>query len=151
MIFLGLGSSVGNSEDIFSSTEKELEENAVVIVRKSKVLKNPPLGNVAKNEFSNAVWQIETSFSPQELLTVLKEIEENNGRTREKKWGDRTLDLDILIFDNLILETEELTIPHPEIPQRIFVLHPLSELVDESFKIPKFGLLKNLLEKLNEN
>ncbi len=151
MIFLGIGSSVGNAENIFANTEKDLEENGIRVIKKSKILKNPPFGNIAKNEFSNAVWLVETSLSPQELFTVLKETEEKNGRTRAEKWADRTLDLDILIFHDLILETEELTIPHTGIPQRIFVLKPLTELVDKNFKIPRFGLLQSLLANLNEN
>jgi len=151
MIFLGLGSSIGNAENIFKSTEKDLEEKGIKVIKKSKILKNPPFGNVAKNEFSNAVWEVETNLSPQELLNILKKIEEKNGRTKTEKWADRTLDLDILIFHDLVLETEELIIPHSGIPQRIFVLKPLAELVDKSFKIPKFGLLQSLLAKLNEN
>ncbi len=145
MIFLGLGSSIGNAKKIFTSTERALETCGICVIKKSKIFKNPPFGGVAKNEFSNAVWQIETTNSPAELLKILQKIENDHGRTREKKWDDRTLDLDILIFNDEIIDRKGLKIPHPEMAKRIFVLKPLAELVDETFEIPTLGTLKNLI------
>ncbi|MDH3324916.1 MAG: 2-amino-4-hydroxy-6-hydroxymethyldihydropteridine diphosphokinase [Candidatus Peregrinibacteria bacterium] len=148
MIFLSLGSSIGNAEKIFRSTEEFLENSNIKVLKKSQILKNPPLGEVAKNEFSNAVWQIETDVTPEELLKTLKSCETTHGRDLDaERWSDRLLDLDILTFNNEIINTETLKIPHPEIPNRIFVLQPWSEIVDENFKIPKFGTLKSLLTR----
>jgi len=171
MIFLGIGSSIGNAEEIFKSTEVFLKKHGVIILKKSKILKNPPIGGVAKNEFSNAVWQIifEKSilfkFSQNEnpltkiilkklkktkkkyqkvlqkealmLLKILQECEDFHDRKREKKWDDRSLDLDILMYHELDCETEKLTVPHSEIQNRDFVKIPWKEIVDENFEIPK--------------
>ena len=149
MIFIGLGSSVGDAKKIFSSTEHALETCGIRVVKKSKILKNPPVGGVAKNEFSNSVWQIEPVrdgyIRPLQLLEILQKIETTHGRTHETKWDDRTLDLDILIFNDKIINTPHLKIPHPELQKRLFVLKPLAELVDESFEIPTLGALKNLI------
>ncbi len=147
MIFLGLGSSIGDAKKTFKKVEKMLIHARVKILKKSKIFKNPPQGGIAKNEFSNAVWQIETEIVPNRLLDLLQAIELKLGRTHEKKWDDRTIDLDILIWGNKIWRYENLEIPHPEIPNRVFVLKPLSELVDENFEIPTFGTLRTLLKK----
>ncbi len=151
MIFIGIGSSIGEAEEIFAAAEMDLEKENITVLKKSKILKNPPYGGVAENEFSNAVWQIETDKNPEELLSTLQKIENNHGRKRDKKWDDRTLDLDILVFNDMVFDTEKLKIPHPEIPKRDFVLIPWSEIVEENFEIPKFGKLKDLLQKLSKN
>ncbi len=150
MIFLGIGSSIGNAEQIFVAAEKFLHEHEITIVRKSSILKNPPFGGVAQNEFSNAVWEVSIpkGMTPHELLTLLKKAEDSAGRDfLAPRWSDRLLDLDILIFNNDIVENEELSIPHPGIISRNFVLNPLAELVDESFEIPTLGTLKSFLKK----
>ncbi len=146
MIFIGLGSSLGDAEKTFQSAENALELVNVHVLQKSHIFKNPPYGGVAENEFSNAVWQIETNLSPEKLLKVLQEVENEHGRTRDKRWDDRTLDLDILIFDEVVMSTDNLTIPHSGIASRKFVLEPLSELVDENFEIPTLGALRNLFD-----
>ncbi len=160
MIFIALGSSIGNSENIFASTEKHLKQEGITILQKSKIFKNPPLGNIAKNEFSNAVWEIKinqekekrVSLQAETLLSILKNCEIAHGRDiKNKKWSDRPLDLDILMFNDLILKTKSLTIPHKEIPNRIFVLKPWSELVDQDFNIPKQGSLQKLLKGIKSN
>ncbi len=147
MIFIGLGSSIGDAEKIFKSAENALGLKDVNVLRKSHILKNPPYGGVAENEFSNAVWQIETDLDPQALLKTLQTVENEHERKREKRWSDRTLDLDILIYHDEVLKTDTLTIPHPGIPNRRFVLEPLSELVDENFEIPTLGALRNLFDR----
>ncbi len=144
-IFLGLGSSIGNAEETFASAENFLKTHEVTVIQKSKIFKNPPIGGVAQNEFSNAVWEVGFSGTPEELLNILQKCEEKHGRPKEHThWADRTLDLDILLWGNQIVQTKRLSIPHPEIPNRNFVLIPLSELVDETFEIPTFGALKSL-------
>ncbi len=168
MIFIALGSSIGDAPSIFDSAERFLKKNGIKILKKSKILKNPPIGNVAKNEFSNAVWKIDFPFSSWEklnyillpqhrkkklksykLLKILQRCEDIHDRAREKRWDDRTLDLDILMFHDLIISKKALTLPHPEIPNRDFVLLPWKEIVDEAFLIPKFGALKDLITALD--
>ncbi len=112
-------------------------------------MKNPPYGDIAQNEFSNAVWEIAVgNKTSQELLQILQTVETEHQRTRNKKWEDRTLDLDILMYGDEILKTETLTLPHPEISKRVFVLQPWTELVDENFQIPTFGKISLLLKNL---
>lgn len=166
MIFIALGSSIGNAPEIFASAETWLELSGVDVVKKSAILRNPPLGNVAKNEFSNAVWQInfpETTWEKwnwvllprsrrkrlkaYKLLRLLQACEVAHGRQTAKRWADRMLDLDLLMFDDLVLKRPQLTIPHPEIAKRVFVLQPWAELVDDTFEIPTLGLLKDLLNE----
>lgn len=163
MIFLGVGSSIGNAEAIFSSAESWLKNRGINVIKKSKHLKNPAIGGVAKNEFTNAVWQVEflettwekinwcllprsrrLRLKAYKLLNLLKKCEFFNGRLAAARWADRSLDLDILMFHELTLQTPKLTIPHSEIAKRSFVLRPWAELVDENFEIPNLGLLKDL-------
>ena len=169
-IFIGLGSSLGDAETTFRTSEQFLSQKGIQVLKKSKNLLNEPYGGVAKNKFTNAVWQIDFPLTAWEkinfvllpdkykkikksfkLLKILQQCENFCGRVRNKKWEDRTLDLDILMFDDLILEKRKLKIPHPEISKRDFVLKPWLEIVDESFVIPRFGSLKNCLEKLNDH
>lgn len=148
MIFLGIGSSIGNAEELFHDAELFLAAHNITVLRKSGILRNPPFGGIAQNEFSNSVWEISVpkDMSPEVLLPILKQAEESAGRDfSAPRWSDRPLDLDILIWDEKIIHTPHLTIPHPGIAERDFVLKPLAELVDENFKIPTLGTLKNFL------
>lgn len=168
MIFIGLGSSIGDAEKTFNQAQLFLEEHKIKVLKKSKILKNPPFGGIAKNEFSNAVWALsfkETRWEkinwillPQwrrqqlkayKLLTILQRCENQLGRSREKRWDDRTLDLDLLMFHQHTSKRKKLIIPHPGITERSFVLHPWQEIVDEDFQIPRFGLIKDLIKNLD--
>ena len=163
MIFIALGSSIGNAENIFRNTAIWLELHGIEVIKKSKILKNPPLGTAAQNEFSNAVWEIEFRETIWEkinwillpksrrfrlkafkLLKLLQQCERDHGRVKTERWADRPLDLDILMFHELALNTSRLTIPHSEISKRDFVLQPWRAIVDDGFEIPNLGLLKDL-------
>ncbi len=152
MIFLGIGSSIGDAQEVFEKAERLLEKKGIDVVQKSTVFKNPPMTDDAKNDFNNAVWEIvlRKQYSPLDFLLALKGVEREVGRDmRAPRWSDRVLDLDILIFDKKIIKTPNLTIPHPGIAERDFVLIPLAELVDESFEIPTLGTLASLLKHEN--
>lgn len=157
MIFLGIGSSIGKAKEIFASAENYLKKKNIYTIQKSKIYKNPPLGKVAQNYFSNAVWEIQlpSDFAKNEieavkkLLVICKECEAAHGRDfKKEKWADRTLDIDILMLNQLILNNKNLKIPHPEIINRDFVLLPWKELVSDDFKIPVYGYLHNLLKSV---
>lgn len=153
MIFIGLGSSIGDAKKIFASAENAMRGEKINVLKKSKNMTCPPFGGVAKNAFTNAVWEIETDLSPVKLLEVLEKIEAEHGRIDkhlQQRWDDRTLDLDILIYNEQIVNTDKLEIPHPQMIHRDFVLKPLSELVDENFEIPTFGSLK-VITRLQDN
>ncbi len=150
MIFIGLGSSIGAAEKIFKSAEQCLVQREMRIIRKSTLFLNPPYGGIAKNQFTNAVWEVKTALSPANLLQKLQEAEEIHGRERKERWADRTLDLDLLLYHDQVINTSELTLPHPGIPKRNFVLIPLQELVGNHFKIPNMGTVGNLLNALDK-
>jgi 2-amino-4-hydroxy-6-hydroxymethyldihydropteridine diphosphokinase len=97
--------------------------------------------------YLNVVCKIETELSAFELLNFCQEIEDNQHRVREIKWGSRTIDLDILLFGDQVLSTQRLTIPHPEMTNRAFVLLPLFE-IEPRLKLPLLGPLRGLLERI---
>ena len=96
--------------------------------RSSDILESEPYGYTNQDVFLNAVFRFETILEPVELLDRLMEIEQEAGRTREIRWGPRTLDLDILLYDDLVTEDPHLIIPHPDMHNRMFVLEPLCQL-----------------------
>ena len=122
----------------------------VRVVKRSSFYKTFPVGTSRdKPSYVNGVVELETRLSPSELLTELQGIEERLGRVRTDFWGDRTIDLDILLYEDVVMETEELTLPHRRIQWRDFVLSPACEIVPE-VKVPildrTFRQLKTLLD-----
>ena len=97
--------------------------------------------------YLNVVCKIETDLSALDLLSFCQEIEDNQHRVRVVKWGSRTIDLDILLYGDQVLATKRLTIPHPEMINRAFVLLPLFE-IEPGLKLPLLGPLKGLLERI---
>lgn len=110
----------------------------------------PPAGPISQPEYYNAVAKIETQLNPDELLTQLQMIEQAQQRKRLQHWGPRTIDLDILMFDDLQMDNENLTLPHPGLSQREFVLYPLS-YIDDSLVIPGHGMLRELIQRCPQN
>ncbi|MBQ1526480.1 MAG: 2-amino-4-hydroxy-6-hydroxymethyldihydropteridine diphosphokinase, partial [Lachnospiraceae bacterium] len=106
-----------------------MESKPEIIVEKvSEYAESDPYGGVEQDAFLNAAAKLKTFLSPEELLSFLHETEESENRVRTVHWGPRTLDLDILMYDDLILDSEELTIPHADMHNRDFVLAPLAEI-----------------------
>jgi len=133
-VFIGLGSNLGNRR---ANYQKALDHIAALsktrLVKRSSLYESEPIGE-AKNWYVNGVVEIETDFAPDKLLTRLQAIEKAMGRKKTpqtKKWASRKIDLDILLFDNYIVDSRNLKIPHPEIAHRRFVLLPLSELAPQ--------------------
>lgn len=127
--YLGLGSNLGDKEAYLNQAVKELRESGGCRVTKvSSYLVTEPYGGVEQDNFLNACVELRTLLSPEELLDRLHEIEQAAHRERIVRWGPRTLDLDILMYDDEILETPDLIIPHVEMHLREFVLKPLSEI-----------------------
>ena len=113
----------------------------------SSFYQSRPLLDMPGPNYLNVVCKIETELSAYDLLDFCQEIEENQYRVREVKWGSRTIDLDILLYGDQIFATKRLTIPHPEMINRAFVLLPLFEIEPE-LKLPLLGPLKDLLERI---
>jgi 2-amino-4-hydroxy-6-hydroxymethyldihydropteridine diphosphokinase len=132
-VFIGIGSNLGDRKANCREARQRLEQLPNTrVVKESSLYESEPHGN-AKTWFANSVVEIETEFNSAELLKRLKAIEAAMGRkrVRGKRWGSRVIDLDILFFDMETIEKRNLKVPHPEIPNRRFVLIPLSELAPQ--------------------
>ncbi len=148
-VFLGIGGNTGNKqknfEDVYAVIEKELGK----IVETSSVYETPPWGFQSDDVFWNSVIEIESSFSPEELLQKIHSIENQLGRIRKmhKGYASRPIDIDILYFDDLYMETEELIIPHRRMHLRKFVLVPLNEIAPTLkhplLRLTSFEMLEN--------
>lgn len=126
---IALGSNLGDKKAYLDLAVARLEERPDCRVEKvSDYLVTEPFGGVEQDDFLNGALELRTTLEPEELLEVLHGIEAEAGRERLIHWGPRTLDLDILFYDDLVLDTETLQIPHPGIPQRDFVLKPLAQI-----------------------
>lgn len=127
--FIGLGSNLGDRE---ASVRQALEQIAqapeTTVVRASSLYDTEPVGVEDQPNFLNAVAQVETQLTPHQLLWNLMLIERRLGRVRTQRWGPRTIDLDLLLYDDVVIEDESLQLPHPEMTKRSFVLVPLVEL-----------------------
>lgn len=129
-VFLGLGSNLGNKKNNIANAIKEIALlTNTTVIQKSKLYNTKPEGHLDQPDFINAAIEIETKLSPQKLLAELQQIEIKLGREKTFKGGPRIIDIDILTYDNLEISTPELTIPHPEMNKRNFVLKPLSEII----------------------
>ena len=138
--FISLGSNLDHPIKHILDAFSQIEESEKIILSKiSSLYKTRPVGPQNQNDYINAVVIIQTSLTPINLLSTLQGIEKKHKRKRSIKWGPRSLDLDILIFGRLILKTRDLTIPHPELVNREFVLIPLLEVTNQDFIITKYG------------
>ncbi len=147
--YVALGSNMGDTKAHLDGAIKALEQDERVHVLKvADYLVTKPYGGVEQNDFLNSAVEIETLYEPYELLDVLHKIEQEHNRERLIHWGPRTLDLDILFYEDLMMDTAELTIPHKDLHNREFVLKPMAQIAPY-FKHPIMGetmekLLKNL-------
>jgi len=145
-VFIALGSNLHNPIYHLEKGIRQINHLPETnIVKRSSLYKSKPLGPKNQPNFINAVVKIKTNYDPIELLNALQDIENKHHRRRTKKWGPRTLDLDILIFNHIEMNNERLVIPHPEIINRDFVLIPLFEVTNYNFNIPKYGKLNKYI------
>lgn len=144
---LSLGSNLGNSAEILSSAAEALNEVSEVIAL-SSFYQTRPVGGPPQPDFINVIIIIETNLEPEELLLVAQAIEGAHGRERNEntvKWGPRFLDIDLIKCDEMLINSPELTIPHPRAHEREFVLRPWNE-IDLAATLPGFGAISQLLE-----
>jgi 2-amino-4-hydroxy-6-hydroxymethyldihydropteridine diphosphokinase len=129
MIFLGLGSNMGDREtNIISATAALAHCPGINIIRLSSLYETIPVGYRDQADFLNAVVEISTSLSPAELLEACLGVERDMGRIRTLHWGPRIIDIDLLLYDDVELATDNLVLPHPRMHERGFVLVPLAEI-----------------------
>ncbi|WP_250630263.1 2-amino-4-hydroxy-6-hydroxymethyldihydropteridine diphosphokinase [Rhodoflexus caldus] len=134
-----LGTNMGNRCDYLHFALKAIQERAGYIYGVSPVYETAAWGFTDQNDFLNQALTLQTHWQPEELLAVLQEIEQQAGRQRLVHWGPRTLDIDIIAIDDLVIESERLVVPHPAMRHRRFVLQPLADLVPD-WRHPVLGL-----------
>ena len=148
MIILALGTNIESREQYLKDALTKIEENNLKIILKSSVYETPAWGGVADQNFLNMCIEVETELEAYELLDTIQKIELELGRVRKKHWGNRTIDIDIITFNELIFNDERLIVPHKYIHDRNFVLAPLVEMYG-SIDIAGKNI-KESLEKITE-
>jgi len=130
--YLSLGSNLGEREKNLARAMEEIEKRGVRILRRSSIYETEPVEIREQGWFLNCAIEVETDLPPQEFMNALLDIELLLGRRREIKYGPRTIDLDILLQGDTIVNTPQLTIPHPKMAERRFVLVPLAEIAPQA-------------------
>jgi 2-amino-4-hydroxy-6-hydroxymethyldihydropteridine diphosphokinase len=146
--FIGIGSNLGNREGNCLRAIGLLKQKGLRVKRHSSLYETEPWGVRDQPSFLNMAVELETDCAPGELFRRLKEIESELGREKTYKWGPRVIDLDILVFDNLIMNEHGLCIPHPLMHKRDFVLKPLAELVPDMLHPVLNVSISELLQQL---
>ncbi|MBI5182965.1 MAG: 2-amino-4-hydroxy-6-hydroxymethyldihydropteridine diphosphokinase [Nitrospinae bacterium] len=150
--YIGIGSNVG---DLYYNCLRAIEELTMHggnrIVAESSLYKTEPIGYTNQRWFINCVVGLETPLGAKELLLLLKDIEVRLWRRKRLKWGPREIDIDLLLFDNQVINDTDLIVPHPEMEKRRFVLAPLSEITSDLIH-PVMGVsIKDLLDSLGDS
>lgn len=129
--YIGLGSNLGDREENCLTAVRLLAARGLVIKKQSALYETEPWGNEEQPGFINMAIEAETSLEPEKLLVVLKGIEQEIGRQDSYRWGPRVIDLDIILYGDIVINTPLLQIPHPLMHKRDFVLKPLSEIAPD--------------------
>ena len=136
-MYLSLGTNMGNRHENLSRAQELIGREVGTVVSASDIIETEPWGFESSNRFLNMAVKVETTLQPLEVLHTTQEIERKLGRTQKsvnREYHDRMIDIDILLYDDLVMNTPELTIPHPLMYQREFVMKPLSQIAPELVK-----------------
>ncbi|MBE8190399.1 MAG: 2-amino-4-hydroxy-6-hydroxymethyldihydropteridine diphosphokinase [Candidatus Thioglobus sp.] len=148
--YIGLGSNLNNPKKQIKNAVLALDAGEdLQVTGLSSLYQSPPLDGSNQPDYLNAICRINTHLTALELLYFCQRIEENQHRIREKKWGARTIDLDIILYGAQVVASKQLVIPHPEMMNRAFVLLPLAE-IEADLKVPVLGKISDLIDKLND-
>jgi len=148
VVYLSLGSNMGERGANIAAAIKKLGENGIAVLKSSSVIETLPYGRTNQPAFLNCALKCETALSPEELLDATLNIERELGRVRTVRWGPRPIDIDIVFYENELIRTSALTVPHPDAHNRDFVLEPLCE-IDSGLTHPVFGVsVRELLTRL---
>ncbi|WP_110114700.1 2-amino-4-hydroxy-6-hydroxymethyldihydropteridine diphosphokinase [Bacillus sp. CGMCC 1.16541] len=149
--YVALGSNIENRlQHLKFGVESLAKHPTINVTNVSSIYETEPIGYTDQESFLNMAIEVKTSLSPLDLLSVLQQIELDSGRKREIKWGPRTLDLDILLYNQENIETERLKVPHPRMLERAFVMVPLCEL-NPALSIPNSPQkVRTLIDKLED-
>lgn len=148
--WLGLGSNLGDREgNLRRALESLSAAGDVEIIRVSSVYETAPVGMTEQPDFLNLVAGVRTALDPHALLRRCLEVEDALGRVREERWGPRLIDVDVLLYEDEVVDTQELVLPHPEMLRRAFVLAPLLEL-EPGLRMPDGSPASDALDALGE-
>ena len=151
-VYIALGSNMGEREIYLQNALDALQNHSCIRLNKvSPIYETEPYSGVEQQSFLNCCAAVDTIIEPNELLDFLNAVEAVNNRTREIHWGPRTLDIDILLYDDLIMHTERLCIPHIDMHNRMFVLKPLSDIAPYAYHPVKRAVVQELLAELEQN
>lgn len=150
-VYLGIGSNMGDRKGYMEEALSKLQKNQKIRnLRTSSFIVTKPYGGVEQEDFLNGAAELETLYTPWELLELLQSLEKEAGRERKIHWGPRTLDLDILLYEDFVRVSQELTVPHPDMPNREFVLQPLKELCPYEIHPVFHKSIGQMLEELQQ-
>jgi 2-amino-4-hydroxy-6-hydroxymethyldihydropteridine diphosphokinase len=148
--YVGLGSNLGDREQVIADAVSLLDEHPEIdVLRASALRETEPWGPVEQPRFLNGAVAVETTLAPRALLEALLDVERRLGRVRDERWGPRTIDLDLLLYGDAVVDEPGLTVPHPRLRERAFALEPLLEL-DPSLVVPGQGPVSQLLDGVAE-
>ncbi len=130
-LYIGIGSNLGDRKESCLRAIEELQRRGIKVTKRSALYETEPWGVKEQPRFINMVIEAETDQTPRKLLEIIKEIEREIGREETYRWGPRMIDLDILLYGDLIIDEPDLKIPHPHMLERDFVLRPLLEIAPD--------------------
>jgi len=151
LVYLSLGSNIGKRLRNLQTAIKRLREIGFDIIKSSAIYKTDAWGVTDQPNFLNLILKGKTKLSPKELLKEIKRIEKEIGRKPTKKWGPRVIDIDILFYDKKVFKSNVLTIPHPQLHKRAFVLIPLKEIAPRLIHPLIKKTVSQMLNNLNDN
>ena len=149
-IYIALGTNLGDKEKNLKEALGYLIQKGITVCKVSDFIETEPYGVTDQPDFLNAVAEVRTEKSPAELLQVLLQIEQEMGRKRIRRWGERNIDLDLLLYDDRIIDLPDLKVPHPDMQNRDFVLRPLSQIAPEAVHPVLGKTIGQLWEDLNK-
>lgn len=151
LVYIGLGANLDHPQQQLEQALQELARLPnVTLVAQSSLYHSKPVGPQDQPDYVNAVAALETNLEPLALLDALQQLEQDHGRIRKRHWGERTLDLDIILIDDCVIDSERLKVPHPFAQQRSFVLYPLAEISPQLI-FPDGAALQQLLTELDND
>ena len=149
LAYIGLGSNLNNPKEQIKQALMALDATTdVKVVDLSSLYQSKPVDGSEQPDYLNAVCKVDTHLTALELLKVCQAIEQAQHRVREKKWGARTIDLDIIIYGAQVIASKQLVVPHPEMMNRHFVLVPLHE-IEPDLKVPVLGPLEEIMDQVD--
>lgn len=149
-VYIALGSNLGDKEEYLKEALRILAGKGIRIRKVSDFITTRPYGVTDQPDFVNAVAEVETDKSPTELLHILLQTEQEMGRKRVRRWGERNIDLDLLLYDDQVIDLPDLQVPHPDMQNRDFVLRPLAQIGPDTIH-PVLGKpIRQLWEELQD-